>query len=164
VQGRSLRVGGHDVTKSLQALARKEHDFLLPWDEAERIKAEFLDLEARPSSQVVEARGLCLRRRAPGRVFLDPSAMAQAAVPFADAIIELVRGALEDAPPELVGDVGETGVWLTGGGSLLRGLGERIERTLGLRTRLVPEPLFSVIRGNARLATDAALREACVNP
>jgi rod shape-determining protein MreB and related proteins len=71
-------------------------------------------------------------------------------------IINAVRRALEGTPPELASDVLEHGIMLTGGGSLIRGLDQRLMDETGLPVRLDDDPLTSVVRGTGRILDDYA--------
>ncbi len=62
-------------------------------------------------------------------------------------LIEAMKDLIESAPPELVGDIYKNGIYLCGGGSLLRGLGQLIEREIGVAVRNVEDPLTSIARG-----------------
>jgi rod shape-determining protein MreB len=62
-------------------------------------------------------------------------------------LIEALKDLIENAPPELVGDIYKNGIYLCGGGSLLRGIGQLIEREIGVAVRSVEDPLTSIARG-----------------
>jgi rod shape-determining protein MreB len=75
-----------------------------------------------------------------------------------------VRTALENTPPELSGDISERGIILTGGGSLLKNLDERIRVETGMPVLLADEPLASVVLGTGKMLEDfKLLRKMSVN-
>jgi rod shape-determining protein MreB len=70
---------------------------------------------------------------------------------------------LERTPPELSGDITESGIAVTGGGALLRGFDRRIEREVGIPIRIVEDPLLSVVRGTAKLLKEESLlKRVCI--
>ena len=70
------------------------------------------------------------------------------------AIVDAVRRALEKLPPEFVSDLNESGMILTGGGALLRGLDKRIEAETGIKVYVTDDPLFSVVLGAGQALED----------
>jgi len=70
------------------------------------------------------------------------------------AIIEAVRDALEQTPPELAADIVDRGIVLTGGGALLRGLDERIRQETGLPVSVAEDPLTCVVMGTAKAMSE----------
>lgn len=80
------------------------------------------------------------------------------------SIVTAVRGALERTPPELSGDITERGIILTGGGSMLKRLDERIRVETGLPVLIADEPLASVVLGTGKMLADfKLLRKMAVN-
>ena len=70
------------------------------------------------------------------------------------SIVAAVRQAFENTPPELSGDLLSTGVWLAGGGSLLRGLDRRIAQELGVTVKRAEDPLAAVVYGAGKCLDD----------
>ena len=81
----------------------------------------------------------------------DAHAVREALEPSIAEIINAIRGAIEEAPPEVTTDIYYSEVMLTGGGALLQGMAERLQRELKLRVRLADEPLLAVAMGAGRL-------------
>ena len=79
------------------------------------------------------------------------------------SIVETVREIIEEAPPELVGDILKRGIYLSGGGSLLMGLDQYIERETTVKTRLVDDPLTCVVRGLGVIVEDLPKYEAILS-
>jgi rod shape-determining protein MreB len=76
-------------------------------------------------------------------------------------IENLILKVLEGADPELVSDVLETGVWLSGGGALLSGLSNVLERRLGIVVRTMGDPLGAVISGNGMIVRNSQYASLC---
>ncbi|MES2629712.1 MAG: rod shape-determining protein, partial [Bacteroidota bacterium] len=64
---------------------------------------------------------------------------------------------LAECPPELAGDLVQSGIWLTGGGSLLRGLAKRLQRRTGLTVHSDPDPFYSVSNGISKVTRDTSV-------
>ena len=69
-------------------------------------------------------------------------------------IVEAVKDLIESAPPELVGDIYKNGIYLCGGGSLLRGIDQLLQKEIGVGVRVVEEPLTCVARGTGIITED----------
>jgi len=69
-------------------------------------------------------------------------------------IVESVKRALEKTPPDLAGDIGETGFWLAGGGALLKGLDQLLHQATGLKVNVSEDPLTAVARGAGTVIED----------
>ena len=69
-------------------------------------------------------------------------------------IVDTVKDALDDTPPELVGDLMESGICLAGGGGLLRGLSDRMQEEVNIRCWVADDPLTCVARGAGRILED----------
>ena len=82
---------------------------------------------------------------------IDSLAVREALEPSIAEIIDAIRSAIEEAPPEVTADIYYSEVMLTGGGALLKGMAERLQRELKLRVRLADEPLLAVALGAGRL-------------
>lgn len=117
---------------------------------AERIKQEIGT--AFPSSEVreIDVRGRNLAEGVPRSFTLNSNEILEALQEPLSAIVQAVKSALEQTPPELASDIAESGLVLTGGGSLLRGLDRLLATETGLPVIVAEDPLTCVARGGGR--------------
>ncbi|WP_043632379.1 rod shape-determining protein [Nonomuraea candida] len=150
VTARSLRVGGDELDEAIIQYVKKEHSLLLGERTAEEIKIELGF--ACPQEQEPEAdiRGRDLISGLPRTVRISAAEVREAIEEPVHAIIDAVQTALDQCPPELAGDLVKTGITLTGGGALLRGLDRRLGQATGMPIRVVENPLHSVVLGSGR--------------
>jgi rod shape-determining protein MreB len=145
----SIRVAGDDFDNDIIQYIRREHNILIGQPTAERIKiaigAALTDLADMPEDYPVKGRDLLTGM--PKKIMVSSMEIAHCLDKSISKIEESVMKVLEMTPPELSGDIYKTGIYLTGGGALLRGLDKR----LSLRTKLVvhvaEDPLRVVARG-----------------
>jgi rod shape-determining protein MreB len=145
----SIRVAGDDFDTDIIQYIRREHNILIGQPTAERIKiaigAALTDLPDMPEDYAVKGRDLLTGM--PKKIMVSSVEIAHCLDKSISKIEESVMKVLEMTPPELSGDIYKTGIYLTGGGALLRGLDKR----LAIRTKLVvhvaEDPLRVVARG-----------------
>jgi len=106
----------------------------------------------RPSS--MEVKGRDILRGIPKTVSVADQEIRQALSGCVSSIIQAIRVALEQTPPELSADISDRGVVLTGGGSLLKNLDKRIQTETNLPVSLAEDPLTSVVMGTAKMLGD----------
>ena len=144
---RSCRVAGDEMTVALYQYLRQEHQLLVGELTAEDIKMRLRDGANGQSPLVVEGRDLVSGR--PKLLTLPTEALADAMRPTVDGIIETLAGALEDLPPQAVGDIMQYGIVAFGGGSLLEGFVARLEDAFGFTVKLAERPLTCIAEGAA---------------
>ncbi len=145
---RSCRVAGDEMTIALYQYLRQEHQLLVGELTAEDIKMRLRNGHTDgDGSLMVEGRDLVTGR--PKLLTLAPGEVAEALRPTVDGIIETLANALEDLPPQAVGDIMQHGILAFGGGSLLEGFEARLEDAFGFNVRLAERPLTCVAEGAA---------------
>ncbi|WP_130014617.1 rod shape-determining protein [Serinicoccus sediminis] len=160
VNARSLRVGGDEVDEAVAHGVRQEHDLLLGERSAEQIKQQVGAVWPLATERTTRVRGRDLASGLPRTVELGSEEVRRMIEPVTAQVVEAVRAVLDVCPPELSGDLLDTGVTLTGGGALLRGWTERLRHELGVPVRLAEDPQHAVIRGAGICVDDmGALRQ-----
>ncbi len=114
---------------------------------AEQIKMEIGAAYLQEEDKEFDTRGRNMAEGVPCIFTLNSSDVLEALQEPLSVIVEAVRSALENTPPELASDIGESGIVLTGGGSLLRGLDRLLAEETGLPVIVAEEPLTSVAMG-----------------
>jgi rod shape-determining protein MreB len=146
---RSIRTAGDDLTADIEDYIRRQHNVLVGERTAEKIKIEvgsaLTELENPPPDLAVHGRDLMTGK--PKEVKVTYQEIAQALDKSIIKIETAVMNALEMTPPELSADIYRTGLYLAGGGALLRGLDLRISRKTGLPVHIAEDPLRAVARG-----------------
>ncbi len=146
---RSIRTAGDDLTADIEDYIRRQHNVLVGERTAEKIKIEvgsaLVELENPPPDLAVHGRDLMTGK--PKEVKVTYQEIAQALDKSIIKIETAVMNALEMTPPELSADIYRTGLYLAGGGALLRGLDLRISRKTGLPVHIAEDPLRAVARG-----------------
>ena len=146
---KSIRVAGDDFTADIEEYMRRQHNILIGERTAEMIKIEVgaatMDLDDPPEDYAV--RGRDLMTGIPKEITISYKEIAQSLDKSITKIEEAILSALEMTPPELSADIYKTGIYLAGGGSLLRGLDKRISLRTQLPIHIADEPLRSVVRG-----------------
>ncbi len=145
----SIRVAGDAFNKDILDYMRRQHNLLIGERTAEKVKinvgSALTELDDGPED--FDIRGRDLMTGIPKVIKLSYSEVAFAIDKSVSKIEEAVLKALEIAPPELSADIYDNGIYLTGGGALLRGL----DRRLGMKTKLpihiAEDPLKAVVRG-----------------
>lgn len=154
---KSIRIAGDELTADIEDYMRRQHNILIGERTAERIKIEvgaaIPDLENPPPDYPVHGRDLMTG--VPKEIFVSYSEIAHALDKSISKIEEAILNALEITPPELAADIYRTGIYLTGGGALLRGLDKRISLKTKLPVHVAEDPLRAVARG-----TGIALKNA----
>ncbi len=149
---KSIRVAGDDLTGDIEEYMRRQHNILVGERTAEQIKIEvgsaLTDLgdKAPPPFAV---RGRDLMTGIPKEIMIAYSEIAHALDKSISKIEEAILSALEMTPPELSADIYKTGIYLAGGGSMLRGLDDRISMKTKLPVHIAEDPLRAVARGTA---------------
>ncbi|NOT37795.1 MAG: rod shape-determining protein [Saprospiraceae bacterium] len=145
----SIRVAGDEFTEDIIDFMRREHNLLIGERTAENIKihtgAAIKDLEIRPDPYAVNGRDLM--SGIPRQIVIGHEEIAEALNKSIMKIEEAILKALEITPPELSSDIYKTGLYLTGGGALLRGLDKRLSIKTKLPVIVAEDPLRAVVRG-----------------
>lgn len=147
VNARSVRVGGDEVDEAIVRGVKESHDLLLGERSAEDIKVRAGSVWPLAEDLAVRVRGRSLSTGLPRTVELGSEEVRRMVEPVTAQVVEVVRLVLDVCPPELAGDLLDTGVVLTGGGALLRGWAERLRHELGVPVRVADEPQHAVVRG-----------------
>ena len=146
---KSIRVAGDDFTSDIEEYMRRQHNILIGERTAEQIKIEVgaaIDtLENPPQDYAV--RGRDLMTGIPKEIYVSFKEIAHALDKSISKIEEAILSALEMTPPELSADIYKTGIYLAGGGSMLRGLDKRISKKTKLPVHIAEDPLRAVARG-----------------
>lgn len=148
---KSIRVAGDDFTSDIEDYMRRQHNILIGERTAEEIKinvgSALVELDNPPEDYPV--RGRDLMTGIPKEIMINYSEIAVALDKSISKIEEAILSALEMTPPELSADIYKTGIYLAGGGSMLRGLDKRISLRTKLPVHIAEDPLRAVARGTS---------------
>lgn len=154
---KSIRVAGDEFTSDIEDYMRRQHNILVGDRTAEQIKiavgSAIVDLEDPPEDFAVHGRDLMTG--IPKEIMVSHVEIAHSLDKSISKIEEAILSALEMTPPELSADIYKTGIYLAGGGAMLRGLDKRIEQKTKLPVHVAEDPLRAVARG-----TGIALKNA----
>lgn len=147
----SIRIAGDEFTSDIMEYMRREHNILIGERSAEQIKIQVgsasNDLENPPEPYAVNGRDLMTG--IPKQISVTYEEVAGALDKSISKIEESILKALEITPPELASDIYQKGLFLTGGGALIRGLDKRISKKTKLPVYVAEDPLKAVVRGTA---------------
>ena len=145
----SIRIAGDEFTADIVGYMRRQHNMLIGERTAEKIKknigAALTELETPPDDYPVNGRDLMTG--IPKQIMVGYSEIAHAIDKSISKIEEAILKALESTPPELAADIYQAGIYLTGGGALLKGLDVRLSQKTRLTVHLADDPLRAVVRG-----------------
>ena len=161
VYSRSVRVGGDKMDEGIISYIRREHNLLIGEASAERIKKEVGAAMIVEGDEVkmLTIKGRDLMHGVPKEVKITQEQVVDALREPVQQIIEAVKVALEATPPELAADIVDTGIMLTGGGSLLKNLDKVLRDETGLPVSVADDPLSCVAIGTgAALENDKSMR------
>ncbi|GAA4855023.1 rod shape-determining protein [Luteimonas vadosa] len=150
VYSQSVRIGGDRFDESIINYLRRNHGMLIGETTAERIKLEIGCAYAQEREMEMEISGRHLAEGVPKMVTIRSGEVLEALREPLAGIVEAVRQALEQTPPELCADVAERGIVLTGGGALLRDMDRLLSEETGLHVQVAEDPLTCVARGGGR--------------
>jgi rod shape-determining protein MreB len=149
VNNTSIRIAGDDFNSDIEEYMRKHHNINIGERTAERIKIEvgaaITDLENPPDDYAVHGRDMLTG--IPKEIKVNYQEIASCLDKSISKIEAAVLNALENTPPELSADIFRTGIYLAGGGSMLRGLDKRIHTKTKLSVHVAEDPLRAVARG-----------------
>ena len=149
VTDQSIRTAGDEFTQNIVDYLKRNQNILIGERTAEQIKihvgSALKQLDNPPPDFAVNGRDLITG--IPRQITISYAEVAEALDESINAIEEAILKALENTPPELASDIYKTGLYLTGGGALLRGLDKRISRITKLPVHIADDPLRAVVRG-----------------
>ena len=145
----SIRIAGDEFNSDIMSYMKRQHNILIGERTAEQIKinvgAAITTLEDPPADYSVNGRDLM--SGIPRQISISYQEIAHALDKSISKIEDAVLKALENTPPELASDIYKTGLYLTGGGALLRGLDKRLSQKTKLNVHVADDPLRAVVRG-----------------
>lgn len=146
----SVRVGGDRFDEAIVSHVRRMYGSLIGDTTAERIKMEIGCAHRESDLREIDVRGRNLAEGVPRSFTLNSDEILEALQEPLASIIQSVKRALEQSPPELAADIAETGIVLTGGGAMLRDLDRLISDETGLPVLVADDPLTCVARGGGK--------------
>lgn len=157
VYSESVRVAGDQIDAAIIGYVKREYNLLIGEQMAERIKIELGSAYPLAEKKQMGVKGRDLISGIPRTVLVDDTEVREALQDCITTIVGAIRLALENTPPELAGDIIDRGIVLTGGGSLLQGLDERLREETALPIVQVEDPLTSVVLGVGKTLEELAL-------
>jgi len=146
---KSIRIAGDEFTSNIEEYMRRQHNILIGERSAERVKIEvgaaMTEIDNPPPDFAVHGRDLMTG--IPKEIYVSYVEIAHALDKSISKVEEAILNALEMTPPELSADIYRTGIYLAGGGSMLRGLDKRISLKTKLPVHIAEDPLRAVARG-----------------
>lgn len=153
VYAKSVRVAGDRMDEEIVQYMRRKFNLLIGERSGEIIKTTIGCAYPETELKTVDVRGRDLISGIPKIVEINSEEVREAIMEPVSLIIDAIKDALENSPPELAGDIVDRGIMLTGGGALLRGLDLLIREETALPVTIADDPLSAVVRG-AGMALD----------
>lgn len=147
VISRSLRIAGDELDEDILQYIRKKYNLLIGERMAEQIKVSVGSAYPLQTELTITARGRNLITGLPGSVEVSSVEIREAMNPSIQIIVDTIKDALDEVPPELVSDLLDSGVCLAGGGAQILGLVPRLKDELNLRVWMADDPMTCVARG-----------------
>ena len=148
---RSVRVGGDEMDRAIVQYVKRKYNLLIGERTAEQIKIGIGTVMCDSKIEKMDVKGRDLVTGIPKTVSLTSTEVNESLLETIANIIDVVRVALENTPPELSSDLVDKGIVMAGGGSLLRGLDELISKETKLPVRVAEDPLQCVVKGVGRV-------------
>jgi rod shape-determining protein MreB len=151
VYSRSIRVGGDKMDEAIIQYVKRKYNLLIGERTAEIIKTTIGNAYPDPENiETIEVKGRDLVSGIPKILLIDCEEINVAIGEQITSIIETVKTALEQTPPELAADIVDTGIVMTGGGSLLKNLDKLLQQETSLPIRVAEAPLSTVVLGSGK--------------
>lgn len=148
VYSKSLRVAGDKMDSAIMQYIKRKYNLLIGERTAEVIKTTIGNAYPDPENlETIEVKGRDTVSGIPKILAIDSEEIRVAIIEQVDAIVETVKSALEQTPPELAADIVDRGIVLTGGGALLKNLDKLLREKCGLPITVADDPLSTVARG-----------------
>ncbi len=148
---RSVRVGGDEMDRAIVQYVKRKYNLLIGERTAEQIKISIGTVMCDSKIEKMDVKGRDLVTGIPKTVCLTSTEVNESLLETIANIVDVVRVALENTPPELSSDLVDKGIVMAGGGSLLRGLGDLISKETKLPVRVAEDPLQCVVKGVGRV-------------
>jgi rod shape-determining protein MreB len=154
VVSRSLRVAGDEMDQDIVQYLRNKYNILVGERVAEQVKWNIGSAFPLPVEKMAEVRGRNLVTGLPESIEISSIEVREAVSQSVSVIIDTIKDALDEVPPEIVADLMDNGICLAGGGALLYGLADRLSDELNLRVWVAEDPLTCVVRGTGLVLDD----------
>ncbi len=146
----SIKMAGDKFDESIVKYIKRVYNVLIGERTAENIKQEIGCVYKQPTVEKMTIKGRCLLTGLPKSIEIDSKEIMQPLQECAISIIEALHGVLERTPPELVGDIYQNGIVMTGGGALIKGFDKLIESKIGIGTRIADDAVSCVAIGTGK--------------
>lgn len=157
---RSLRVAGDELEQDIINYVRNRYNLFIGERMAEQTKISIASAFPLPTEKTMIIRGRNLVTGLPEAVEVSSVEIREAISGSIQVMIDTIKDAIDEAPPELVADLIETGICLSGGGAQILGMADRLNDELGIRVWVADDPMTSVARGaGAILESEEALEQ-----
>ncbi len=147
VIAKSLRVAGDKLNDDIVRFAQEEFKLLIGEHTAEEIKIEIGSAYPQKEKRQTPMRGRNIVTGLPEEIMVTDEDIRRALEKSVKQIVATIKTTIEETPPELLADIMAQGVWLSGGGSQLRGLDTLITKETKIKARVVEDPMTAVARG-----------------
>jgi rod shape-determining protein MreB len=154
VNSRNIRIAGDKFNTDIVAHIRNEFKMLIGDKSAEEVKISIASVLPRGESEEALVRGRDLVTGLPREIRITDQDVRNAIGHSIEDMVESVKEVLESTPPEIISDIMERGVYLAGGGALIRGIPQYLTTSLGVPVVVAPDPLTAVVRGTAIVLQD----------
>ena len=161
--GESVRLAGDAIDESIVRYLRLQHNMNIGIFEGERIKIEIGSAYPELETLYTEVKGINVQTGIPTSITVSENEIREAIQEPILTIISTVMKALEKIPPELSADIHSNGIYLTGGGALIRGLDKLIEEQTTLKVYKPDEPLLGIVKGvGTVLNSYEKMKDVCI--
>ncbi|MEE3253924.1 MAG: rod shape-determining protein [Nitrospinota bacterium] len=162
--GESVRVAGDEIDESIVRYMRLQHHLSIGVFEGERVKKEIGSACPQKKKLTTEIKGLNIKTGVPMAITIGDDEIREALKEPLTTIVTSIMHALEQIPPELSADIHSNGIYLTGGGALIRGLDKMIEEKTTLKVFIPDDPLLSIVKGAGAVLDDFDnLKKVCIH-
>jgi rod shape-determining protein MreB len=147
VLSKSLRIAGDKLNEDIINFAQEEYKLLIGERTAENAKISIGSAYPLKERKQIPLKGRNLITGLPEEVIVDDEAIRKAMEKSIKQIVNEIKTAIEETPPELIADVMTNGIYLSGGGALLKGLDVLIHKETKIPTKIIDDPMTAVVRG-----------------
>jgi rod shape-determining protein MreB and related proteins len=164
VTSRSVRVGGDAFDAAIVNYIKSAYNLMIGERTAEEVKMAIGSAAKLSGESDARIRGRDLVSGLPKDLMVSPEEIRGAIEDQLLKIIAAIKATLDETPPDLVADLSRTGIVLAGGGALLKGLCERLNKETGMPVRVAEDPLYSVVNGAGKCVENIGLLQQILAP